>query len=638
MLQKVVSEDPEDLPSPEVPHALAAIVRRAMQKDPGARYQQCDELLAELTAYAGTTPQPGSVAATPPSTGRRRIGRYDIVEQIGSGGMGTLYRAHDDMLQRDVAIKVMTTDILAESGSRELFQQEARAAAKLQHRNVVTIHDLGEVDETPFIVMELLGGRDLAEVIRDGPELSLGQKLNLVDQLCAGLEFAHAQGIVHRDIKPPNVRVLDDGTVKILDFGIARVQQGESTQSRVLGGSPAYMAPEQLSEGHVDGRADLFSVGVLLYEFISGRAPFEGESPLAVVYEVLNAEPPRIDEVIPGLPEMLGPLVSKMLHKDPESRYQSARDVRFALQRVRAQVPVAPGDRTDGGTLLIDPTPAATDASHLVDVGYSSAALGPSVVGGRRWPRRLVVAALMVGAIVGAAVVTAQMFLGELPTVSRASRDLGTPLGAIVAATLASDPPGARIIVDGTESEVLTPATIPLVGPFPKQLQLTLAGFETVEVTIADPGAGVFRQDYALERLQGSAIVTVAGSYPFRVLQDDRVISGAAVSHRLELQVGPTVLRLQSAEYFLNRRVDITTEPDEPRRINAPALGALAVFSSVETCSVIIDGRDVGFPPIPNQPIVQGTHTVTLQCPDGTREAKRVTIPRDERAVVTFKR
>src|SRR6476659_8431678 len=170
------------------------------------------------------------------------IGRYDILELVGRGGMGVLYRARDKTLQRDVALKMMLVDFSHDPTARDRFEREARAVARLQHRNVVTIHELGDADGAPFIVMEFLSGKDLETLLQAETPLTLAAKLDIASQLCEGLAYAHEQGIVHRDIKPGNVRVLEDGTVKILDFGIAKFAVNSVTQSGTVMGTPSYMA------------------------------------------------------------------------------------------------------------------------------------------------------------------------------------------------------------------------------------------------------------------------------------------------------------------------------------------------------------------------------------------------------------
>src|SRR5260221_7618909 len=183
----------------------------------------------------------------------KTIGRYEILELVGRGGMGVLYRARDHALERDVALKMMLVDFTLDPTAHERFLREAKAVARLQHRNVVTIHELGEADGAPYIVMEFLSGKDLETLLQNQTHLTPAEKLDIASQLCEGLGYAHEQGIVHRDIKPGNVRVLEDGTVKILDFGIAKFALSSVTQSGAIMGTPSYMAPEQVMGQQVDG-------------------------------------------------------------------------------------------------------------------------------------------------------------------------------------------------------------------------------------------------------------------------------------------------------------------------------------------------------------------------------------------------
>ncbi len=280
------------------------------------------------------------------------IGRYRIVECIGRGGMGVLYRAHDPLLERDVAIKLMLVDFKADPAARERFHREARAVARLQHRNVVTIHELGESEGTPYIVMEFLTGRDLEALLKRDPPLGLDEKLDVTIQLCVGLSYAHEQGIVHRDIKPSNVRVLEDGTVKILDFGIAKFAMSAMTQSGSVMGTAQYMAPEQIMGQPVDGRADLFSTGVLLYEIIAGQKPFSGDTPTAIVYQILHAEPTPIRSIVPDVPEQLADIIRRALKKDPDHRYSRANEMAAELQLVRSLLAGASYSALPPGTIV----------------------------------------------------------------------------------------------------------------------------------------------------------------------------------------------------------------------------------------------------------------------------------------------
>src|SRR4249919_2238480 len=251
-----------------------------------------------------------------------KIGRYKVLERVGKGGMGVLYRGFDPVLDREVAIKLMLADFSEDAEQmRPRFYREARAAAKLNHRNIVTIFEFAEESNVPYIVMEFLRGSPLGARLHAQPPLTLDDKLNIVAQLCDGLAYAHEQGVVHRDVKPDNVFLLEDGSVKLLDFGIAKLTSSTLTRQGDVLGSASYMSPEQVSgSDSVDGRADVWSTGVVLYELLSGRKPFEGDSPTAVIVKILKEEPPPIDTLVFGLPKQLIAAVHHALQKDAAKR------------------------------------------------------------------------------------------------------------------------------------------------------------------------------------------------------------------------------------------------------------------------------------------------------------------------------
>ena len=217
-----------------------------------------------------------SSAATPD-----KIGRYQILERVGRGGMGVLYRGFDPILDREVAVKVMLADFSEDTEQmRPRFYREAKAVAKLQHRNIVTIFEFAEENNQPHIVMEFLRGLPLNARMEQNPPLTLDDKLDIVAQLCSGLGYAHTQGVVHRDVKPANVFILEDGTVKLLDFGIAKLATSTLTRQGDVVGSAPYMSPEQIAGTQdLDGRSDVWSTGVLLFELLAGRKPFDGDAP-----------------------------------------------------------------------------------------------------------------------------------------------------------------------------------------------------------------------------------------------------------------------------------------------------------------------------------------------------------------------
>ncbi len=259
------------------------------------------------------------------SRARPRIGRYLITGRIGRGGMGMVYRGLDAALEREVAVKTLNAEGSLDPDSRRRFEVEAKAAARLQHPNIVTVFELGEDRGLPFIAMEMLPGADLEALLRSGKEIPLAERLDVVAQVCRGLAYAHERGIVHRDIKPSNVRLLEDGTAKIMDFGIAKLGGTHLTKTGMMVGTVHYMSPEQVRGQPLDGRSDVFSAGVILYELVAGERPFRGEGPTQILYKIVHEEPPPPDlAALGGLGPKLQCVLSRALAKDREARYAGA--------------------------------------------------------------------------------------------------------------------------------------------------------------------------------------------------------------------------------------------------------------------------------------------------------------------------
>ena len=267
------------------------------------------------------------------------IGRYQVSDTIGRGGMGVVYKAFDPMLQRTVALKVISGISIDEGDARERLLREARAAGQLAHRNIVVIHDLGEEHGQPYVAMEYLTGTGLDAQIRGGP-LPLDRTIDLVMQLCDGLEYAHRRDLVHRDIKPANLFVTDAGDLKILDFGLVHVLSSSLTRSREVVGTVSYMAPEQVRGERVDHRVDIFAAGAVLYELVAGHRAFDGDSIATTMYKILEERPAPIDQFAQDLPPGLAAVVDRALAKQPEQRYQSASDMRRDLDACRGSVAV----------------------------------------------------------------------------------------------------------------------------------------------------------------------------------------------------------------------------------------------------------------------------------------------------------
>ncbi len=257
----------------------------------------------------------------------RTVGRYRILEPIASGGMGTVYRARDVQLERDVALKFLPAYLTAEVDAEERLLLEARAAAALDHPNVCTIHEIGRTEDGRlFIAMALYEGETLKERLRQGP-LAVEEAVAVAVQLARGLAAAHARGIVHRDVKPGNVVLTVDGTVKLLDFGLAKLAEVTVTVPGVAPGTVAYMSPEQACGDRLDARTDLWSLGVVLYEMLTGLRPFRGGNARALVHAIVDGDPEPITKLRPETPEPVARIVERLLRKDPEARYASAEEL-----------------------------------------------------------------------------------------------------------------------------------------------------------------------------------------------------------------------------------------------------------------------------------------------------------------------
>lgn len=265
----------------------------------------------------------------------KTIGRYEIKEMIGEGAMAKVYRAYDPEIDRSVAFKVLKEDHCVDEEYLSRFLREAKAAGALSHSGIVTVFDVGKLDNSPYIMMELLDGRDLGEVLKDSRTISLKQTLIIALQLAKSLDYAHKSGIVHRDIKPDNIIVMPDGeSIKVADFGIARMNESEEAQKTQVGsvlGTPRYMSPEQALGDAVDGRSDLFSVGTIMYEMLSGNKAFDASNMATLMIQIAQKQPEPLKKLCPELPAGVCQIIQKLLQKSPDKRFQTGAELAAAL-------------------------------------------------------------------------------------------------------------------------------------------------------------------------------------------------------------------------------------------------------------------------------------------------------------------
>ena len=324
------------------------------------------------------------------------LGRYEIERVLGKGAMGVVYLARDPVIGRALALKTLTVPGEVEEAQEfsRRFMREAQAAGRLNHPGIVTVHDTG-VDEAtgfPFIAMEYIEGRTLKDTLRSGQTFAYSDVARIVAALAGALDYAHQKGVVHRDIKPANILLTPRGAVKITDFGVARLESSNLTTTGQFIGTPNYMSPEQVTGGAIDGRSDLFSLGVVLFELLTGSRPFAGSSLTEVTYKIVHEPPPIPSQARPGLPSAFNPIVLKLLEKDPAKRYARGADAARALEALRRVLQGKPtdpprwapaGPAPTPGLIEVAAAPTATRATELAapadtEPGAAGAAASPS--------------------------------------------------------------------------------------------------------------------------------------------------------------------------------------------------------------------------------------------------------------------
>jgi serine/threonine protein kinase len=274
------------------------------------------------------------------------IDRYEILEELGQGAMATVYKAYDPRINRELAIKVLRPEHTVNAEFLSRFLRETRAVGKLNHPNIIKIYDVGEFEDQPYIAMELLTGQFLDQFMDSGQRFSVEDVIDIAKQLSSALDCAHTNGVIHRDIKPGNIAWSEKNKRIILtDFGIARIENIEATQSTLIGqvlGTPKYMSPEQILGKHIDGRTDLFSLGVVLYQLITGQKPFSGNTLASLTFQITQQDPPPMEQYAPETPRALAQIIHKLLRKDPNDRFSDAKALLQALATIELEEEIFP--------------------------------------------------------------------------------------------------------------------------------------------------------------------------------------------------------------------------------------------------------------------------------------------------------
>jgi len=295
--------------------------------------------------------------------------RYEVEGRIGTGGMAEVWRGHDRVLNRTVAIKTLLPQFARDASFVDRFRREAQAAARLNHPGIVSVYDSGTDGDTPYIVMEFIEGRTLADYLASGKTIPPMKAAEITKDIAEALAVAHAQGVIHRDIKPANIMVTRDGKVLVMDFGIARLISGPETapQTSAVLGTASYLSPEQAQGQPVDARTDIYALGVVLYEMLTGRPPFTGDSPMAIAYKQVNATPEAPSSANPDVPAELDAVVMRALSKNPANRYQTGKEFADDLERART-----------GGQVMATPLlPASGEATQVISRPQPTSVLPP---------------------------------------------------------------------------------------------------------------------------------------------------------------------------------------------------------------------------------------------------------------------
>lgn len=600
-----------------------------------------------------------------------KIGRYQILERVGRGGMGVLYRGHDPVLDREVAVKVMLADFSEDTEQmRPRFYREAKSAAKLQHRNIVTVFEFAEENNQPHIVMEFLRGLPLSTRMEQNPPLTLDDKLDIVTQLCNGLGYAHKEGVVHRDVKPANVFILQDGTIKLLDFGIAKLATSTLTRQGDVIGSVPYMSPEQIAGARdLDGRSDVWSTGVLLYELLTGRKPFNGDGLATVIAGILGEQPPAIEQFVPGLPQQLLDCVAKALEKDRDRRYRSAEELGRKLQLIRkthqTHVPPPLAETLFASTYVLkaprdDRQEQEQDAlvNRTLQRPLAMSSQPPAAGGPKSW----MIAAGVAVALIGVAAGGYFMSWAEpappaatlpAPTPTPAQQQQPQPLApqtsALGDAAATNATPKEKLAVanpNPVEKAPMKTVAPPQPQPLTPQTSTpdnAAATNETPEekLAVANPNwaekAPV--RTVALPPARATVAVSITGAYDFEVWAGSQMISAAARSHELPPQVNGRTLRLVALDVFLEHSFTVDGSTDNRFEYATPGLGRIQLRAFNDACRAMIGKTDLGEGPWP-KPIfaAAGSYQITMVCPDGQNPTQQTTVNQGLSANVLFRR
>lgn len=601
------------------------------------------------------------------------IGRYEIKRQLGAGAMGCVYLAEDPRIKRKLAIKVVKLDAIRNDNDRKeflaRFQREAEVSGVLNDPGIVTIYDVGDSDLGPFLAMEFVPGKPLDGIIKAGElaTMPLRAKLQIICGVAAALDHAHAHNIVHRDVKPGNVMITEDGRPKLMDFGIAKREDASLTQTGTFLGTPSYASPEQIKEGHATLLSDVFSFGVMTFELLSGSLPFPGGSINTILYKIVNEPPVEVKPPVVGLlPEAWQRVFSRVLAKNPTDRYPSCSA--FVRELLEAATELDPHGRSElqaalragGGTMILPSTiPHHPDESQAtgksrtrsskgvlyggIAAGLVVAGLGVFLFAGKGGEEVRITtdppgaAILLNGSPVegnqplilkdGEKVTLQKTGFAPLDYVHKAgSKTPRLELQPIITeVTLQTNPAGAVVVLDSRKLDGVTPLKVKwnqgmmhdLTFTHPEKGDNLAARFEVGEV----PGkifelvpAGEVRTTGEIKTTDPNAPGTLrfAGAFTVRVRANGKDLGDVA---KVSLPPGSYKLELSNARVFYKDSKSVTVAPGQTVSVPLPGLSKLTVSTFPTSGIVVVDGvpttvESDGSAPIP---VVQGRHTISIQ-------------------------
>jgi serine/threonine-protein kinase len=544
------------------------------------------------------------------------VGRYEITGELGRGAMGVVYKALDPTIGRTVALKTMRLDVHGLDAQEMVrrFQNEARAAGVLNHPNIVTIYDAGEQDGIFYIAMEFIEGTTLHEVLAEKRVLATDEVLQLTRQICRGLDYAHSNGIVHRDIKPANIMITGNGSVKIMDFGIAK-SGGQVTNTGQVLGTPNYMAPEQVKGRQLDGRSDLFSLGVILYEMLTGEKPFVGQNVTTIIYKIVNENPitPRdLDVTVhPGL----SAIVTKALAKAPDDRYQTGADLVRDLENYKLAGPV----RT-GSTAAISPVPSPEKtlvlplrvvAGNTARAAAAAPALAKKPVPVKRpttailSSKRSVLMATIVTIVVlgcamgGYAYHRTQVKMRQLAEEAKIKEAQAAAREPIAIAIPAPTPVPAP-------KEEIAPDTTVKFFPTKKSTPAQKAAPAPFKATSSPNKVFVAQSELKLLSQPDSAKVEIDGWSEPNWVTPFTASHLAAGSHTIVFSKSGYLQQTKLVESVAGKSIDVSAQL-------APAVSTIVVTSNPQGANVWVDGKDSGLTTPTQLTVEKGFHKVTVR-------------------------